>query len=58
MAPTMFADLLNVSVKTVDDWEKGRRKPSRTAQRLLQLMDVNPAMVYHIAGGRRTVTMT
>src|SRR5437667_1573293 len=34
---SMFAKLLNVSVRTVQDWEQGRRKPSDAALKLLDV---------------------
>lgn len=45
-----FAKVLNVSVKTVQSWEKGERKPTRTALRLLQVLDKNPTVVGKAAG--------
>jgi len=34
-----FAKLLNISIKTVQSWESGRRVPSQAALRLLQIFD-------------------
>jgi len=35
----LFAKFLNVSVKTVQSWEAGERKPSHAALRLIELVD-------------------
>ena len=35
----LFSRILNVSVKTVQSWESGKRVPSHTALRLLELVD-------------------
>ena len=32
-----FAELLGVSVRTLQDWEQGRRQPSRAAASLIQI---------------------
>ena len=34
-----FADALNISVKTVQAWESGQRKPSGIALRMLEAID-------------------
>jgi len=35
----LFAMFLNVSIKTVQSWEAGRRSPSHAASRLLEIVD-------------------
>jgi putative transcriptional regulator len=35
----LFAQVLNVSVKTVQSWESGQRVPAHSALRLLQMVD-------------------
>jgi putative transcriptional regulator len=50
MSQGVFARTLNVSVKTVQSWEQGERKPSQAALRLLQLLDANPEAVCEIVG--------
>lgn len=35
----VFAQVLNVSVKTVQSWESGQRVPSQAALRLLEIVD-------------------
>lgn len=34
-----FAQFLNVSVRTVESWESGRRMPNHAALRLLEIID-------------------
>jgi putative transcriptional regulator len=36
---SIFAKVLNVSVKTVQSWESGQRVPSHAALRLLEVVD-------------------
>ena|ERR1700722_17249953 len=46
---TIFAKILNVSVKTVQSWESGQRAPSHAALRLLEIVDkgfYRPQIVY------------
>ena len=40
-----FAELLGVSSKSVEAWEEGTRKPTGTAIRLFQLMELNPDII-------------
>ncbi|MFC5767946.1 helix-turn-helix domain-containing protein [Thauera sinica] len=40
-----FARLLGVSVRTLQDWEQGRREPSGAAKTLLRIAASNPAAV-------------
>jgi len=35
----IFAKILNVSIKTVQSWESGKRNPSHSALRLLEIID-------------------
>ena len=37
-----FASLLGVSLRTVQDWEQGRRKPSGPAEALLRIAEQHP----------------
>ena len=41
----MFARLLNVSPRTVQDWEQGRRAPSDAALKLLVIADKRPEVL-------------
>lgn len=39
LSQAQFAQLLAVSLKTLQSWEQGTRKPSRPTMRLLQIFD-------------------
>ena len=45
LSQTQFAQLLGVSVRTLQDWEQGRRSPSGAARTLLMVVDKNPQAV-------------
>lgn len=38
----VFANYLAVSSRTVESWESGKSRPSRSASRLIQLVDKEP----------------
>ena len=44
LSQAAFAGLMGVSVRTVQDWEQGRRKPSGPAQSLLRIAEKHPAV--------------
>lgn len=44
-----FAKLLGVSVKTLQEWEQGRRKPSGTAKKLIEIAERHPDVFKEIA---------
>src|SRR5215472_15879237 len=44
-----FAALLGVSVRTLQDWEQGRRAPSGAARTLLLVADRNPHALLEVA---------
>lgn len=37
-----FATIMNVSIRTIQDWEQERRKPNRLAIALLQIVELKP----------------
>jgi putative transcriptional regulator len=45
LSQSEFAKLLGVSVRTVQDWEQGRREPSGAARTLLRIAAQNPEAV-------------
>ena len=45
MSQGEFAKLLGVSVRTLQDWEQGRREPSGAAKTLLRIASQNPEAV-------------
>lgn len=42
LSQSAFAGLLGVSVRTLQEWEQGRRKPKGPAQALLRVADRHP----------------
>ncbi|MCL1794731.1 MAG: helix-turn-helix domain-containing protein [Oscillospiraceae bacterium] len=40
-----FAELLGVTIKSVEAWESGKRQPTGTAKRLFQLIEKDPNVV-------------
>jgi putative transcriptional regulator len=44
-----FAALLGVSVRTLQDWEQGRRAPSGAARTLLLVANRNPEALLEVA---------
>lgn len=49
LSQARFAELLGVSVRTLQDWEQGRRAPSGAARTLLLVADKNPAALLDVA---------
>ncbi len=45
LSQTEFAKLLGVSVRTLQDWEQGRRKPSGAAKTLLKVAEHHPEVL-------------
>ena len=50
MSQAVFAQVLNVSTKTVQSWEQGQRKPSQAALRLLQVFRQDPSGLLKLVG--------
>jgi putative transcriptional regulator len=44
-----FAELLGVSVRTLQDWEQGRRTPSGAAKTLLKVAERYPEVLREVA---------
>ena len=44
-----FATLLGVSIRTLQDWEQGRRAPSGAARTLLLIPERNPKALLDVA---------
>lgn len=42
LSQAAFAGLMGVGVRTVQDWEQGRRKPSGPAEALLRIAEQKP----------------
>ena len=49
LSQSRFATLLGVSVRTLQDWEQGRRAPSGAARTLLMVADRNPRALLDVA---------
>lgn len=49
LSQSRFAALLGVSVRTLQDWEQGRRAPSGAARTLLLVAHKNPLAVLDVA---------
>jgi putative transcriptional regulator len=49
LSQARFAELLGVSVRTLQDWEQGRRAPSGAARTLLLVADHNPRALLDVA---------
>ena len=49
LSQARFAELLGVSVRTLQDWEQGRRAPSGAAKTLLRIAANNPQALLDVA---------
>ena len=49
LSQSRFAQLLGVSVRTLQDWEQGRRAPSGAARTLLLIAQKNPKALVDVA---------
>ena len=49
LSQVRFAELLGVSVRTLQDWEQGRRAPSGAARTLLMIAAKNPKALVDVA---------
>lgn len=49
MSQTQFAHAAGVSVRTLQEWEQGRKKPSGAAQSLLKLVSRHPELLAELA---------
>lgn len=49
LSQSRFAELLGVSVRTLQDWEQGRRSPSGAARTLLLIAYRNPQALIDVA---------
>ena len=49
LSQSRFAELLGVSVRTLQEWEQGRRAPSGAARTLLLIAQKNPSALLEVA---------
>jgi putative transcriptional regulator len=48
LSQAQFAALLGVSVRTLQEWEQGRRQPSAAAKSLIKVAELNPKILRKI----------
>ena len=48
LSQSLFASLMGVSVRTIQDWEQGRRKPKGPAKSLLRVVEQHPEVFTEI----------
>ena len=49
LSQSAFAGLMGVSLRTVQDWEQGRRKPSGPAMALLRIAEQKPEVFANLS---------
>ena len=49
LSQSEFAKLLGVSVRTLQDWEQGRREPSGAAKTLITIAERSPEVLREVA---------
>jgi putative transcriptional regulator len=49
LSQSQFAQLLGVSVRTLQGWEQGRKQPSGAAKTLLAIAQANPKALLEVA---------
>lgn len=49
LSQAQFAALLGVSVRTLQEWEQGRREPSAAARTLIKIAELHPRVLRKIA---------
>ena len=49
LSQSAFADLMGVSLRTIQDWEQGRRKPSGPAVALLRIAEQKPEVFMQLS---------
>lgn len=49
LSQSRFAELLGVSVRTLQEWEQGRREPSGAAKTLLKIAELYPEVLRQVA---------
>lgn len=49
LSQTAFAGLMGVSVRTLQDWEQGRRQPAGSARMLLRIAQQHPEVLLELA---------
>ncbi len=52
LSQAQFAALLGVSMRTLQDWEQGRKQPSGAARTLLAIARTNPEVLLTVANSK------
>ncbi|PKM11561.1 MAG: transcriptional regulator [Gammaproteobacteria bacterium HGW-Gammaproteobacteria-3] len=55
LSQTKFAALMGISVRTLQDWEQGRRSPSGAAKTLLRVAEKHPDVLREAVKNDRTI---
>jgi len=50
LSQSQFAELLGMSVRTLQDWEQGRRKQSKATISLIQIAKQRPDVLHEVFG--------
>ncbi|WP_100922125.1 helix-turn-helix domain-containing protein [Candidatus Thiodictyon syntrophicum] len=50
LSQSQFASLLGVSVRTLQEWEQGRRQPSGAAKTLFKVAERHPEVLRELVG--------
>ena len=48
LSQSKFAELLGVSMRTLQDWEQGRREPSGAAKSLIRIAEARPDVLKEV----------
>jgi putative transcriptional regulator len=51
LSQSRFAALLGISVRTLQEWEQGRRSPTGAAKTLLRVAETHPEILRELAAG-------
>lgn len=51
VSQSQFAALLGISVRTLQEWEQGRRSPTGVAKTLLRVAETHPEILRELAAG-------
>ena len=52
LSQAKFAALLGVSVRTLQDWEQGRREPNAAAKTLIKVAELHPEILRKLAANK------
>jgi putative transcriptional regulator len=55
LSQSQFAELLGVSVRTLLDWERGKRQPIGAAKNLIAIAASHPEVLHELLEGQPTV---